>query len=505
MSAVDKFPHNFFISCAGMDKKILRELPDSETIKHSKTGILLLFTGAFAACGGGYFYYLIFGDLIVSIFLGIMWGLFFFVLDRAIVSDTKVSLVPEKNKLLPAQETSFSILGFLRDFIPIIIRVMVALVSATIVSKSIELRIFQHSINKDISDQRIKSNKQYLNIQDSIKLSTKTQISGTRSILDKYKEETAEIKGLRLEKDNCDKEYANQKIQVESEVRQIESILASIVKSYSLLDQAKADREYVNKRLRKEDINAQLTKKKKDCDLILSKLNNKIQDRAKEEQDDKTKVANEEVKVKKEGEEISIRIKGLEGQRITADSLDELLPRKYAALDKIQKQDPALGQLGMWLFFLFLGIELSPILRKLLMPKSSYDYKLESEENMLVFELKSQEDMLKRKVENSQKIYDETLGKAEIEEARMKIKKDIDYKQGISHIKDALDNFHVDLSDIDKQFYTSKLQRIEELEKALKEDEKLAEYIKSSIESYNDLQMVSKNQLFENFKKTFLK
>ncbi len=124
MPKVDNFPHNFFISCAGLDKNILRNLPDSETVKHSKTGILLLFTGTFAAFGGGYFYYLIFGDQYVSMILGVIWGLFFFVLDRAIVSDTKVTLVPESKKNIGIEDKKFSWGNLLKDLLPILIRVM---------------------------------------------------------------------------------------------------------------------------------------------------------------------------------------------------------------------------------------------------------------------------------------------------------------------------------------------------------------------------------------------
>ncbi len=506
MSLVDRFPHNFFISCAGLDKEILRKLPDSETIKHTKTGILLLFTGTFAAFGGGYFYYLIFGNQFVSIILGILWGVFFFVLDRAIVSDTKVTLVHESKKNLGIEDKEFSWGNFFKDLFPILIRVMVALISAMIVSKSIELRIFKNSIERRITQERIDDNKQHDNLIISYKGAAKTDINEAKSVLvDKYNSEPQEAINKRQELDVCMKEYDNMKLQEESNLRFIKDKLETIKSMFALAEDAYKNPDYQEYKRKIEDINSRLGKKRKDCNAIANKINEILDDWREKERIDRDKYNLKEKEITNDLKEREDKANALRAAEINKDTLDELLPRQYLALDEIQSKEPALGQLGTWLFLLFLGIELSAILRKILMPKSSYDYALESQENRIILDLKSEEQMLKRKYENNQKLYDETLSMAEIDEARMKIKKDLDYKQGISHVKEALDNFHDDLSQVEEDFYNAKFERINDLEKALSQDPKMVKYLKSAIESYDDLQLKSKNKLFNNFINSFLK
>jgi hypothetical protein len=126
------FALSFFVFCSAADKDILYKCPRAEQIKYASIGATVFFTGMLAALSGGYALYTVFHSVILSILLGIFWGCLVFNLDRFIVSTIK------KNERKSSQY---------RQVIP---RLLLAVFLAIVISKPLELKIFEQEIDEKL-------------------------------------------------------------------------------------------------------------------------------------------------------------------------------------------------------------------------------------------------------------------------------------------------------------------------------------------------------------------
>lgn len=127
---------NFFWWCAGADDTILAQCPKSEHVKFGGIGATVLFTGVLAALSGGYALYTVFDNLMAAAAFGLLWGAVIFNLDRFIVSTIR-------------KEGKFG-----REFLQILPRLLLALVLAIVISKPLELRIFQKEIDSVLEEKK---------------------------------------------------------------------------------------------------------------------------------------------------------------------------------------------------------------------------------------------------------------------------------------------------------------------------------------------------------------
>jgi len=122
----------FFIFCSAADKRILERCPASEQNKYASIGATVFFTGVLASLSGGYALYTVFNNIYLAIALGIFWGTLVFNLDRFIVSTIKKS------------EQKY---GQFKQIIP---RLLLAIFLAIVISKPLELKIFEQEINEQL-------------------------------------------------------------------------------------------------------------------------------------------------------------------------------------------------------------------------------------------------------------------------------------------------------------------------------------------------------------------
>lgn len=123
---------NFFIFCSAADKTILQRCPSSERNKYASIGATVFFTGVLASLSGGYALYTVFNNTAIALGLGIFWGTLVFNLDRFIVSTIKKS------------EQKY---GQVKQVIP---RLLLAIFLAIVISKPLELKIFEQEINEQM-------------------------------------------------------------------------------------------------------------------------------------------------------------------------------------------------------------------------------------------------------------------------------------------------------------------------------------------------------------------
>ena len=121
----------FFILCSGANLALIKRSP-TEYAKYSGIGITILFTGIFAGISASYSIYSVFDNLYTSIIFGILWGLMIFNLDRYIVSSIR-------------KEGKYK-----KEFFSALPRIILALLIAIVISKPLELKIFQKEIDSEL-------------------------------------------------------------------------------------------------------------------------------------------------------------------------------------------------------------------------------------------------------------------------------------------------------------------------------------------------------------------
>jgi len=121
----------FFWMCSGADVAILKRCP-SDANKYIGIGATIFFTGLLAAISASYALFTVFHSTVVAVLFGIIWGAMIFNLDRYIVSSMK------KNN------------SRWKEFLVALPRIILALLIAVVISKPLELKIFESEINAEL-------------------------------------------------------------------------------------------------------------------------------------------------------------------------------------------------------------------------------------------------------------------------------------------------------------------------------------------------------------------
>lgn len=120
----------------GSDADLLEQSHASDRMKYSVIGISVLLTTVAAILSGSYAFHTIFKNSIISLILGIFWGLFIFNMDRLIL------LTTHKEKKIRWQQIC-----------PGISRFMVAFLIAVVIAKPLELKLFEKPILAEIAQE----------------------------------------------------------------------------------------------------------------------------------------------------------------------------------------------------------------------------------------------------------------------------------------------------------------------------------------------------------------
>ncbi|WP_044402113.1 DUF4407 domain-containing protein [Lacinutrix sp. Hel_I_90] len=300
----------FFIICSGADTDILKNSAIGEQNKYAGIGATVFFTALMAFIASSYALYTVFDNLFASIGFGFVWGLLIFNLDRFIVSTIK-----KRDH-------------FVDEIIQATPRLLLALIIAVVISKPLELKIFEKEINQVLLEQK---NELTLANQDQIAL----QFTPKTEALEQ------DITTLK-----------NEILTKEAEVN---ALYGTYIKE--------AEGTAGTKRLGKGPV----YKEKRDKhDAALAELQTLKEANA-------AKIATTETAL--------AQLKANYDAQVTTtqpiiDGFDGLMARVTA-----------LGTLpwlpSFFIFLLFLAIETSPIFAKLLSPKGEYDFKLEDQETAI--------------------------------------------------------------------------------------------------------------------------
>ena len=125
----------FFWFCSGANFAILKRTP-TESNKYLGIGATVFFTGVLAAIAAGYALFTVFQNLVPAIFFGLLWGLMIFNLDRFIVSSMR------------KRENAWA------EWKLAIPRLVLAVLLALVISKPLELKMFEREINRKLDEKK---------------------------------------------------------------------------------------------------------------------------------------------------------------------------------------------------------------------------------------------------------------------------------------------------------------------------------------------------------------
>ncbi|MGB3590146.1 MAG: DUF4407 domain-containing protein [Nonlabens sp.] len=293
---------DFFILCSGADAPLLRQCTAGERNKYAGIGATVFFTAVMAFIAASYALYTVFDNYLIAAGLGVVWGLLIFNLDRYIVS-TITKNGSKWHELLQA--------------IP---RLLLAIIIAVVISKPLELKIFEKEIDRVLLEER-----------NMMSLENQQQVAALYAV-----DNSAFAKAVQVLKD----EIASK----EQEVNQLYNTYIAEAEGTAGTNKLGKGPVYQEKR---DKHDAALR------DLTVLRERNTIKINQLEQQNAATK-ANE-----------------LEQRAASQEIVDNF--------DGLMARITALNKLPFWtsffIFLLFLAIETSPILAKLLSPRGEYDYR----------------------------------------------------------------------------------------------------------------------------------
>jgi len=301
---------SFFILCSGADKNLLEGCSQGEKTKFVGIGATVFFTAVMAFLASAYALFTVFDSVYPAIAFGLVWSLLIFNLDRFIVSTIR-----KRDKLSA-------------EFLQATPRILLAIIIAIVISKPLEIKIFEKEINTVL-----------LKEKNAMALKNKKEVADYfKTDLDKNK---AEITNLK------------------TEISKKENEVNTLYETYIAEAEGTAGTKKLGKgpvfkeKIAKHDLS------KKELDTL-----------------QKTNLA-------------KIAVLEKENKKLEAD-LDKKVTQTQPIIDGfdgLMARINALNSLpwlpSFFIMLLFLAIETSPIIAKLLSPKGEYDYKLEDLETAL--------------------------------------------------------------------------------------------------------------------------
>ena len=326
----------FFILCSGADRDLLEGCSEGEQTKYVGIGATVFFTAVMAFLASAYALFTVFDSIYPALIFGFVWSLLIFNLDRFIVSTIK-----KRDR-------------FFDEFLQATPRIMLAIIIAIVISKPLEIKIFEKEINTVL-----------LKEKNEMELANKKQI-GTyfKTDLDKNKAEIASLKADILKKE-----------------KEVNALYSTYI--------TEAEGTTGTKKLGKGPV---YKEKREKHDAALKEF-------------ETLKTVNEAKIAEKEKAGIQLQAdldKKVSQTQPIIEGFDGLMAR-INALDKL----PWLP--SFFIMLLFLAIETSPIIAKLLAPKGEFDFKQEEAETAMKATLeqnKYQRDLLvKTSAEMHDKVY----------------------------------------------------------------------------------------------------
>lgn len=331
------FIQKALISFSGANIELLKKTP-TEWNKFIGIGGVVLFTAVFASLSASYALYTIFDDIFLAVCFGIIWGLMIFNLDRYVVSSLK--------------KTG----NWKTQFLMAVPRLILAIFLGIIISKPLELKIFEKEIDKQLNT-IIERNKAELqkNVSSRVLLQSGPFAEEKKKIQDQINQHQAS--------------YDSAVVELEREIMGKEGELTSGKIGYG----PNAKRKTELKDQRKKELDEYV----KSVQPRLSYLDEQI-----------SGVYNNLSTEQKQSEKFENSFNGFAA--------------RLQALDELGKASSIMALASLFIMGLFICLEISPILVKLISPVGPYDWMLDNSESIIKVNCK--EEITKRELESNFRI-----------------------------------------------------------------------------------------------------
>jgi hypothetical protein len=344
---------SFFLFCAGVDRKTLESCPTDEN-KYAGIGATVFFTGVMAFISSGYALYTVFDNWFTAILFGILWGMMIFNLDRYIVMSMK-----SNGK-------------WYRDWAVALPRLALAVILALVISKPLELKIFEKEINAEL----VQMEQEVFKKQEDL-------------VKDRYTKE--------IESNQAEIALLKNEINTQTASRD-ELALRALQEADGTGGSGKRNLGPIYKAKKAEADKAQA-----ELDALIAKNQPIIEEKQQNIQ-------------KLEGE-ILVAVAGLERETYGG------MAARMEALSRLSTGSQAIWFASIFITLLFIAIETAPIFVKLISSRSPYDYVLHQREHIFEMENLEKVTLLKNEVGNKLR-YDTEIGKHKIQ-AEIKLQKEI--------------------------------------------------------------------------------
>ena len=339
--------YRFFCWCSGVRLYLLKLCP-TDFNKYFGIGIIVTFTGIMASISGGYALYTIFNNLTISCIFGIIWGLLIFSLDWYILASLK------KEKKIA------------KEFLNTLPRILLAILLGIIISKPLELKLFEKEINQEL-----------ISMQKDLEINYKNKVS----------DEFDEIEVLQTENGRLYNEIKSREAYRDS----LFTLIIEEAEGRSPTSMIGKGPVYREKKQEFDKVNNELIELKNRNIARISKNESRL-NAIREEQNIEIKMGTE-----------------------TSKNYDGFLA-KTQALNSLSKKNKDVKYVNFFVILLFIIIESSPMLVKLMAPRGAYDILLDFEEKKNTIEIKR----LTSKIELENLISNESGPEAEIQKIKAK-------------------------------------------------------------------------------------
>ncbi|MCH7408264.1 DUF4407 domain-containing protein [Belliella sp. DSM 111904] len=297
----------FLWFCSGANFTLLKKAP-TDASKYVGIGGTIFFTGILASLSAGYALFTVFQSIWYAVGFGLLWGLMIFNLDRFIVSSMrKEGKVSNEWKMA----------------VP---RLVMAVILALVISKPLELKIFEREINRELDKKKI----------EMLAESKERIAAGFPEVeqLEVQKDSLkSEIDGARLYRDQLQEAYDQERFGVKTSGSSgIVGLGTNAKKKEQQLDAAQRT----------------LDQLQVDHQARIDKIDERLADLTKAKEEEFSKV--------------QPQIDGFDGMAARID-----------ALATISGQSQSVKLANLMIILLFIAVETAPIFVKLISPRGPYD------------------------------------------------------------------------------------------------------------------------------------
>lgn len=329
---------DFFLFCSGVEASVLEQCPTDRN-KYAGIGATVFFTGVLAFFSSGYALFTVFDSYLMSIGFGLVWGLMIFNLDRYIVMSMK-----SNGK-------------WWRDLFVAFPRLVMAVLLAVVISKPLELKIFE----KEIRAEMVQMEQEIFKQQEDL-------------VMERYQAQIADFRAqiAVLKGEIADKTAARDSL-ARIAVQEADGTGGSRQRNLGPIYRAKKDA----------------------AELAQTELN--------------TAMAENQPRILEKEKAISGLAATIQNDIATLDrSKYDGLAARIDALSRLSARSLAIFYASIFITLLFVAVETAPILVKLISYRSPYDYVLHQQEHVFAMTNLEQTTLLSNTVHNKLKYDTET-------------------------------------------------------------------------------------------------